>query len=328
MHCVNIGGRSLIHKRRKKRKSETATEAQETSSIRQLSLAIGLYSGSLTIFSALQGEVTHALSSPKCQSSILSISPAEPKGGADIIWTSSKDGLLQAWDIRLGRLVNSWASHIGTGRTPYSAISCLSSVGEHTNRLLVAHHTIKLVSTVVYANEGDDQFESSPLRELATFGGHASPVSSLRWISVFDSGKESSEPQVFGSIAEGDRFISLWQIPSFVETDGDDSVMSVDAKEGRLIASIPLDTDMRSISLAKTPSSLALLALSASGTLRVFPIPTSSTSPSNGQESLQVISGGSNIFTLSSQPPIVSAQFVSAKRGVTRIRIARLLGGL
>src|SRR5258708_5546352 len=111
MHCVNIGGRSLIHKRRKKRKSETATEAQETSSIRQLSLAIGLSSGSLTIFSALQGEVTHALSSPKYQSSILSLSPAEPKRGADIIGTWSKNGFLQAWDIRLGRLVNSWASY-------------------------------------------------------------------------------------------------------------------------------------------------------------------------------------------------------------------------
>jgi hypothetical protein len=149
----------------------------------------------------------------------------------------------------------------------------------------------------------------------------------LRWISVSHSDNES-DSRILASIAEGDHFVSIWQIPALGDLDDRDSSSSFNIKEGRLIASIPLDTDVRFIEFAETSSSISLLVLSASGSLHVYPIPTTIvSSPSKKQAPPINLSVGSNIVTGPFEPLVATAGFATSNKEATVIRIARYIRG-
>ncbi|KAF8344036.1 uncharacterized protein EI90DRAFT_3028048, partial [Cantharellus anzutake] len=197
------------------------------------------------------------------------------------IWTSDQDGILNTWSLKSGQLINSCSSHLGatgTGRTPYFSITHFSSKSSHVDTLFVGQ-----------------------LRELATFIDHASRLLCLRWISVSYSD--------VASIAEGDRFVSIWKIPALGDLDDRDSSSSFNIKEGILIASIPFDTD--------TSSSISLLVLSASGSLHVYPIPiTIVSSPSKKQAP-----------PINLRPLVATAGFAASNKEAPVIRIARYIRG-
>jgi U3 small nucleolar RNA-associated protein 5 len=314
-------------KRRKRRASLTRisdadTENPDTSTSEVVLL--GLASGALLVFSPAHGRVLSTLSHPASITSILAI--AVPPGKAqDHVWTSSADGVLRLWDTGKGIVVGTWRSN---DRTPYSCIALRPAAGnadededeDEDTKMFAANHAIRLL-----ALSRDALSTTIDCDTLASVTGHASPVIALEPEPV----ASSSASARFFSIAESDRFVNVWEMPA--STDGEP------ATEGKLAASIALDADARhihvSLPLPGDPSGAVLLALSATGTVTIYPVPTELTDPAlskGGKQKVPTLVPRSTIALAhkkgqSTPVQVVCAALVPGKR---QARVAKLVGGV
>ncbi|PCH33246.1 WD40 repeat-like protein [Wolfiporia cocos MD-104 SS10] len=295
------GDASHQPKRRRKKRHSMAAPAAKASPTSQL-VVLGLSDGTVTLFSPSHGRIVRTLSNVASTTAITAVATAQDSNESPYVWTSSADGCIRLWDAAKNDFVSSWTSD---DRLWYSSLAIRPSTSEdNRSDVLVAHHAIRLLSVATESAEAPLSERTKP-QELAHFTGHASPVRSLQW----------SGSSRFLSIAEADRFVNVWDVP---ET----------RSEGRIVASIPLDSDARSFALS---SSSSLLTLSASGKISVFPFPSdlSSLAPSNSKQKIPTLTPKSIISVSSkgtSPANVVAASFIQGEDG--RIRVARLSNGV
>lgn len=313
------GTTSPSRKKRKKKDSIAAVEAPQIDAVPVI--VLGLSDGTIQLFSPNSGRVLRTVSSPTSTSPILSAVTAK-RGFSTILWTSSGDTTIRIWNPTNNTILSSWKNG---DRTPYTRLSPQppSSDGDDSVKLLAANQAIKLLQTTAQPNEVDGS--KKPI-DLATFSGHTSNVLDLQWDLA-----SSNEPR-FLSIADADRFVYLWQLPSDISSRRDP------------IASIPLDSDARAIALSiplsnYLPSShqnQRLLTLTAAGRISIYPIPSEVISPSantKGQPlkpSLPTLVPRSVLAASSKNTPsnarVVGATFASGEQG--HVRVARVIGGI
>ncbi|KIP01713.1 hypothetical protein PHLGIDRAFT_112841 [Phlebiopsis gigantea 11061_1 CR5-6] len=295
-------------KKKRKRKNLGAEEK-----LPPLGLVLALTNGSLVLFSPTHGKVAKIISHSSSTATLFSVTVAEEEISESLhAWTSGADGVIRLWDLRDGNLAGSWK---GEERIAYSCLAVRpgsSSEATDSPELLAANHAIQLVSM----ESSSDLILDAPSKtqKLASFTGHASQVKTLRWES----------PSRFLSAAEADRFVYLWEVPEDESTS-----------EGRVTASIPLDSDVRSLALStplpSSTKSSALLTVSASGRVAVFDADFVSVSTSTGKPKVAILSPRSTITVDSkkqaeTRSDVVAAAFVSQEEG--KVRVVRLAGGV
>lgn len=289
-------------KNKRKKKSSAATDAETSSNAAPQVVVLGLSDGSLLLFSPTHGRLLRTLSDPSSSSAVLAVA-GQDSDTADphTLWTSNADGALRLWDARANQISQSLFSD---DRIPYTSLSVRASEEEGVTEVLAAHHSIHLLAI---------SSDSQKTQTLAKFTGHASPVSDLRWL----------DKSRFFSSASVDRFVNVWEVPTASKTDG------------KIVATIPLDSDARSIQLSSylssAPSSEPLLyALSATGKVSIFTVASDLTSPAKGKSAIPsllpkaVISLSSNKNAAS----LVVLAVSSADDNAGRLRIASVTGGL
>ncbi|CAL1696654.1 unnamed protein product [Somion occarium] len=294
-----------VHRKKRKRRKSQADGAE--SSLPPQGVILGLSNGQVLLFSPSLAKVVRTLSHPTSSSAIQCISAPSEDGSE--VWTSGADGALHLWNLHRSKLVSTCKSG---ERIPYSSIALRpspSSEDDDETELLAANHAIHLLSVPASSSDA-----TKPLK-TASFTGHASAVRDILW----------DTPSRFLSIAEGDRFVYLWDVP-----ESCDSLIS----EGRVVASLPLDSDVRIISLShpsrsSTSNSQTLLAVSASGKVSVLPLASEFVPNAKSKQSVTTMAPKSNITVSSkggSNSPIVDATFVREQDG--KLKVARLAGGV
>jgi len=276
----------------KKKRKKAEKETKATSEV----VILGLSDGTITIFSPSHGRILHTLSHPTSSSSILSVSLDDHDNIT--CTTTASNGYLHIWDVLQNTLRASWK----LDQIPYTAHSIRPG---SSNQLLAAHHSIRLLEL------DEDNYSNNP-ETLVSFTGHASPVKILRWDA------SQTPPTRAISLAEADRVLSVWEL----------SKEASDEPEGRIAASIQLDSDARSASFSSLSASptQTLLTLSASGRISLFPLPAKL---SNSSQSLPTILPRTVISQKSTIQPtanIVAASFVPTEPN--QIRVARLSAGV
>ncbi|KAK0500631.1 WD40-repeat-containing domain protein [Armillaria luteobubalina] len=284
---------------KKKRKKGVAAIKVKTVEV----VILGLSDGTLVLFSPTHGRVIRALSDSQSTVAILSAIVVKNADNISNIWTSSADGFVRKWDIQTNSVVGSWKSD---DRVPYSAMALRPSSEEDDRNILVANHSLRLLSF--------DNADSQKPTQLASFSGHASIVKAIQW----DASQTQSNH--FISMADADRVVSLWAVPAG------------DATEGKLAASIQLDSAARAISLlhASTSPSQVLLTLAASGRISVYPIPAELSSPTTSSHKVPTLLPHSTLAVPSAKnisgAQLLAASFVQGHPG--QIRIARVVAGV
>ncbi len=300
---------SAPRKRRKKRDTLALPPPAEPEPIPVIIL--GLSTGSVILFSPSHARVIRTLSHPSSTSPILSLDVyTRIADAALILLTSSVACFILTWNAQTGELL----STNKTGeRSPGTSLSLLPTVEPDRPSFLLAHHSIRLLST------SSDSLLTSPqkLTEESRFIGHASNVTMLRWQPSESKGQS---PQRFASIAEADRYVQLWEVPHVL------------GSEGKLVASTPLDSDARHISFSKSPLHPRLLVLSASGRISIF-TPTSNlagaTTSKKTKEKVATLSPRSSATISFRRGGTRSANVVNATfEQEGRIRVAWLAGGV
>lgn len=311
-------------KQRKKLKNmalEGSEADSQTSAIEVI--VLGVSDGTLLLFSPIHGRILRKLSHSTCTAAILSVVATQSGEKSPIIWTSGADGAIRLWDANKNDILASWKND---DRIPYSSMAVRpESSAEHGGvEIVVANHGIHLLSTPSDLSS-EIIFETQKPKELATFTGHASSITRLQW----DTSKMPSTR--FLSMAQADRFVYVWEVPA---------IQAGFPSEGKIIGSIPLDSDARSISLSlpaskstSTNEKQTLLTLSASGKISIYPVPSELTpleSSSKAQHKVPTLIPRSNVTVSSKNSPsalqVIDASFVTGEQG--RIRVARLVGGV
>lgn len=290
---------------RKKRKRRQSQLESSSSSLPQC-VVLGLSTGQVHLFSSSQAKVIRTLSHPTSTSAIQSISV--PSEDASELWTSGADGSLRLWNFQQSELVSTWKSE---ERIPYSSIALRPSSGDEDNstEILAANHSISLLSAP------STSLDAQKTHKAATFTGHASAVKTLAW----------DTPSRFLSAAEGDRFVYVWDVPSL----SDSSVV-----EGRVAASLPLDSEIRHVSLShpsrtSSISSQTIVAVSASGKISVLPLPSEFSQSGKSKQTVSTLSPKSTISIApkgGTESSIVNASFLQGQDG--KLRVARLASGV
>jgi U3 small nucleolar RNA-associated protein 5 len=304
-------------KKKIKKRGSLAPDAKADSKIIEV-VILGLSDGSLSFFSPTHGRVVRTLSHSTSATSVLSIALAESTDNSPLIWTSGADGVVHLWNVRKNDIISSWKND---DRIPYSSMAVRpGSFCEEDGHveLLAANHGIHLLSTTLPISELAS-FESKKPKKALTFIGHASSIPCLRW----DASQIPS--QRFFSMAERDRFVYVWEVPK-------------SQSEGKIIASIPLETSCQGFALSKIsqshpPGKQTLLTLSASGKISVFPIPSELVPPvstNKAPHKVPTLTPYSNISIsskkTSSPIQVADAIFDPEKEG--SVRVARIIGGL
>lgn len=289
-------------KNKRKKKSSAATDAETSSNAAPQVVVLGLSDGSLLLFSPTHGRLLRTLSDPSSSSAVLAVA-GQDSDTADphTLWTSNADGALRLWDARANQISQSLFSD---DRIPYTSLSVRASEEEGVTEVLAAHHSIHLLAI---------SSDSQKTQTLAKFTGHASPVSDLRWL----------DKSRFFSSASVDRFVNVWEVPTASKTDG------------KIVATIPLDSDARSIQLSSylssAPSSDSLLyALSATGKVSIFTVASDLASPAKGKSAIPSLLPKA-VISLSSKKNAASLVVLavsSADDNAGRLRIASVTGGL
>nr|GAT57545.1 predicted protein [Mycena chlorophos] len=196
---------------------------------------------------------------------------------------------------------------------PFSSMALRPASDDDRVDILVAHHSIRLLSA------SSDSLTDKPA-QVASFTGHASSVKQLHW----DASQLPSTR--FASLAEGDRVVSIWDTPENSAT------------EGRMVASVQLDSDARFISFSlaspTTSERQNLLVLAASGKISIYPIPTELSPPTSSGRPQQLkvstllprstLSVSTKKASAGSHP--VAASFAAGVNG--NVRVARIVGGV
>ena len=299
---------SAPRKKRKKRDSLVPQPDSEPEAI--LVVVLGLSTGSVILFSPSHARVIRTLSHPSSTSPILSLDICTNiAGGALTLLTSGADSFIRTWNAQTGELLSSSNTD---DRSPGTSLSLRPGLESEHPSFLLAHHSIRLLST------SSDSLLTPPQKftEEARFTGHASNITTLRWQP---SEHESQTPRRFASIAESDRHVHIWEVPS------------VHGSEGKLVASAPLDSDARHISFSLSPNNPSLLVLSASGRVTIF-TPTvdqaaTKTSKKNKEKVATLLPRSSAIISF--RRSTTTAQVVNASfEQDGRIRVAWLAGGV
>ncbi|KAH9891109.1 NUC189-domain-containing protein [Cubamyces lactineus] len=288
--------------KRKKRNSLAADAAAPSTAAPQL-VVLGLSDGSLLLFSPSHGRLLRTLSDPSSSSAVLAVAGHDlDSEEPHTLWTSSSDGALRLWNARTNQIAQ---SHFTDDRIPYTALSVRKSDEEGVTEVLAAHHSIHLLAV---------SQDSQKLKTLAKFTGHASPVSALGWM----------DRSRFLSSASADRFINVWEVPAAPKT------------EGKVIATIPLDSDARAIALshstATEPTPQHLITLSASGKVSVFTLSSdlSTSSPAKGKSAIPTLAPKSVISPSSKKAvgtlSVLAVTSVDDTAG--RLRVASVTGGV
>lgn len=294
-------------KRKRKRRNQQgdSTPAESLSS----GVILGLSNGSIVLFSPSHGKAVKSLSDTTSTAAITSVAVDDADFDSVHLWTTGADGTVRLWDLQQGIQVSQWKSD---ERIAYSAIAVRPSVEGETDegeQILVAHHAIQLLSTSHSATS-----TASRTQKIASFTGHASSVNRLLWRTR----------STFISAAEGDRIVYVWDVPALAEGE---------SPQGRVVASIPLDSEVRTISLLEDSSSgpihHTLVTLSASSKVSVFPL-------SSELSQLGSSKSKSKVITLEPKTTVAArlkdrqAQVLAAasrKGDHGKIRVARLAGG-
>lgn len=292
-------------KRRKKRRAENDTEKEERKTEAEVVL-LGISDGTILLYSPEQSKIVRTLSHGSSTSPILALAPGV--SNKSNLWTSSADSSTHLWDVQKNTIIRSWKNE---DRIPFTSLAVQQPTNpDNPTHLLAAHHHIRLLTDV---SSPQDPSLTKPT-QVATFTGHASSINILRWA------KATATSHRFFSAAEGDRFVYLW------ESEG----ASINEKP---VASIPLDSDVRSVSLnSSDPSRQVLMALSTSGKLSFIPIPSEFPSSSNSGDEIHKIhtllprSTLTGVSKTNSDPPIINVVPISAVSG--SIRVARLVQGI
>ena len=299
---------SAPRKRRKKRDAPTLPPHTEPEPIPVI--VLGLSTGSVILFSPSHARVIRTLSHPSSTSSSLSLDVyTRVADAALIILASSADCFILTWNAQTGELLS---KNKTDERSPGTSLSLLPTVEPDRPSLLLAHHSIRLLTN------SSDSLLTSPQKftEESRFIGHASNVTMLRWQP---SESEGQPPRRFASIAEADRYVHLWEVPHDL------------GSEGKLVASAPLDSDARHISFSKSPIHPRLLVLSASGRISIFSPTTNSagaTTPKT-KEKVATLSPRSSATISFRRGGNRSANVVNATfEHEGRIRVAWLAGGV
>ncbi|KAF9040377.1 WD40 repeat-like protein [Hymenopellis radicata] len=290
-----VGADSTDDSPSKKKRRKTADD-QSAEKATLEAIILGMSDGTILVFSPTHGRTMRTLSNPKSTTAILSVVVDKNKH----LWTSSADGTVRLWDLESGNITR---SHKSDDRIPYSSIAMRPSDLEDDSRILAAHHSIHLLSL------------DKKISEVASFPGHASPVKILQW----DASQVPANR--FVSLAEGDRVVSVWELPR----DG--------AKQGKLVASVQLDADARLVALQNTePSSRnqTLLTLSSSGRISIYPIPNELTPPPKSPHKVSTLLPRSTLAVPPSKntsgAQLIGVTFSAGSSG--SIRIVRLVGGV
>jgi len=277
-------------KKRKKTRDAAALETKHASPGVHIVL-LGLSDGSICCFSHSHGRVVRLLSHAKNTAPVQAITTSKSPSYGHELWSTNADGTIFCWDVRTGEVVGTWKSG---SSTPYSAIAIRPSTDEDAPlQLVAAHRSIQLLSL-----DPPHLNTTSKVKEITTFTGHASLISNIYW----------DTPSRFTTFAESDRFLYVWEVPE------------VDSNQGHVLFSAPLDSDVRSVSL----SASQLLAISASGRISIFSLPSSSSS-SNNVVNLEPLSTIAVSYKkASANVEVISASFLP--RG--QLRIATVSGGI
>ena len=304
-----ISDESPNKKKRRKGDSQLASEESQEKGIQVVIL--GLSDGAVSFFSPNHGRVLRTLSHPTSTAEIVSV-VSVPHGDNSSVWTSGADGAVRIWNAQKNEMLSSWRND---DRIPYFSLAPRPVPKENRLDVLAAHHSIHLLSTSLNSTN----FDKITPTQAASFTGHASPIRQLKW----DASRPASTR--FVSRADTDRFLYLWGIPEGPST------------EGKPLASIPLDSDARTFSLSSSQetgtavNSQTLLALSASGKISLFPIPTEIVSPaSSGRTQHKLPTLLPRSILSASVKNALAARIIdvtfSAEEG--NILIARTIGGI
>ncbi|CAE6421146.1 unnamed protein product [Rhizoctonia solani] len=277
-------------KKRRKRKSQTTNDALEAPSAIQL-VALGLSDGSIVLYSPTQGAVVRTLSNPSHTAAITSLAPHNDSPSH--LWAATEDGTIRYWNIPTS------TSKDVTTSTPCVALAPRPGITETKDgatHLLTAQTTIQLLPI---SSDGAAQ------AELVTMPGHASPVIALVW------DKNSSEPaRRFVSAAEDDRVVSVW-----------------DATNGKMTASVPLDSEARYVTFGTESEVSILLALAVSGKVSLYNLPEG-TKPKGvstlSPQSIVSVEYAGKKGGDATAADIVAAAFVTGNQ--SKVVLARLVG--
>ncbi|KAJ3807996.1 WD40-repeat-containing domain protein [Lentinula aff. lateritia] len=294
-----VSSTGLPPSKKKRRKSQASEEADSGST---QTVALGLSDGSVLFFSPTHGRVYSTLSHPSSTSAILSlVGGGHSRDGSSNVWTSGADGVIRLWNVHRNEMGGSWKND---DRIPYTSMVLRPLPDDQNPELLVAHHSIRLLSI-------ESDLANQKPKELASFTGHASSIKMLQWDT------SASPCRRFVSMAENDRVISLWEIPS------DDLTAS------KMVASVQLDSDARYVSLSTSTSTL--LTLAASGKVSVYPIPDELVPPASSnrtQHKIPTLLPRSTLFVSSkgNSSHLVASSFVEGS--ARSIRVVRIVGGV
>ncbi|KAJ7102425.1 WD40-repeat-containing domain protein [Mycena belliarum] len=296
-------------KKRKKRNSQANADGPPQISAAIEVVLMGLTDGTVLFFSPSHGRTIRTLSHSTSTAAILSVVLTGNGHSTPATWTSGADGAIRLWNAQKNDILGSWKND---DRIPYSSMAIRpTSEGDRID-FLVANHSIRLLST------NPDASAEKPT-QLASFTGHASSVKQLQWDA------SQTPPTRFLSMAEGDRIVSIWQTPEASTVDG------------KMVASVQLDSDARAISLSVTslPTSERqnLLTLTASGKISIFPIPAELVPPASSSRTPHKVSTllPRSILSVSAKKGSSGSQVVDASFAVGvagHIRVARIVGGV
>ncbi|KAJ6626921.1 WD40-repeat-containing domain protein [Mycena sp. CBHHK59/15] len=300
-------------KKRKKRGSQANEDGPPQITAIEV-VVLGLSDGTVLFFSPTHGRILRALSHSTSTAAILSVVLTENGDSTPTTWTSGADGAIRLWNAQKNDILGSWKND---DRIPYSSMAIRpTSEGDRVD-VLAANHSIRLLSTT------PDTLAEKPT-QLASFTGHASSIKQLRW----DASQTPSTR--FLSMAEGDRIVSVWEAPDGSVTDG------------KMVASVQLDSDARTISLSiaspthtisSTSERQNLLTLTASGKISIFPVPAELVPPASSsrtQHKVSTLLPRSNL-SVSAKKGVSASQVVDASFAVGlvgHIRVARIVGGV
>ncbi|KAF4623778.1 hypothetical protein D9613_002056 [Agrocybe pediades] len=232
---------------KKRKKGLDQKTSHQDSSAQNADVVVGLSDGTVIFFSPSHSKILLRLTHPTSTSAVLSL--AFDENNRSHLWTSGADSSIRLWDVEKNIVLKAWKND---DRIPCTAIS----VRPGEDELLVAHHNIRL-----FAIGTPDEASSNKPKQIAAFTGHATSIKSLKWLS----GSSSK----FFSNAETDRFVHFWDVETGTAFE-------------KPLASISLDSDVRTMALGYTPSAQnTLITLSTSGKVSFVPIPKSL--PSTGE---------------------------------------------
>ncbi|KAF7967304.1 hypothetical protein HWV62_34761 [Athelia sp. TMB] len=316
---IDLSDRSLeenvgeAKKKGKRKRLSNGAALEATPKVGTEVVVLGLSDGTVSFFSPSHGRVLRTLSHTTSTAAILSVVIAEGEDKGPTVWTSGADGSIRVWNARQNTVAGTWKID---DRIPYSSMAirpASSSTEDGRVDLLVANHGIRLLSVSSGASDSDE-FAAHKPKELAKFTGHASNIRNLQW----DASTR------FLSTADADRFIYVWEVPSGIHT------------EGKIVLSIPLDSNVRHVSLTSptSPSTKqTILALSASGKISVYPVPSELTPPASSEKTKHKVPtliprSTVNVTSkkTSTSVQVVDASFVAGQEG--HIKVARIVGGV